>query len=291
MSRIDTCRPSMGIVSTRPKAPPNPSSARTTVAGAVGAAVAAEVAEVNGLVQIGGATVAAVLGVGGVLHLGQGLRVVFQAEVGHVAAPAAEIGHERVVGVEDEGRAPVQALHQPGPGVGEQLELAVAVELVAEEVRQEQQPRLDGLGHLRQPGLVDLEEPDLARLAARVEQRRGHSPGHVRPGAVSHHAAAVGLQARCDHRRGGRLAVGGRDEHRPGLELGGHGSQGVRGQAQQQPPRGGRAACAPKPAARGPDAPREKLGRTCHGAGTITLRQRAWTLMVAGVAPMGSPSA
>ena len=39
---------------------------------------------------------------------GQRLRVVLHAEVGHAAALAAEVGHERVVGVQDEASPAVE---------------------------------------------------------------------------------------------------------------------------------------------------------------------------------------
>ena len=45
-------------------------------------------------------------------------------------------------------------------------------------------------GDRRQPGLVDLEQAELAAPAAGVEQRGGHAPGHVRAGAVVHHRRA-----------------------------------------------------------------------------------------------------
>ena len=90
---------------------PRSSTSRPTTAGsgrrlaAVGAVVAAEVGEVDGLVDVGVPAAAAVLGVRGVLELGQRERVVLDAEVR--AAPrvaAAEVGDQRVVGVEHERR-------------------------------------------------------------------------------------------------------------------------------------------------------------------------------------------
>ena len=59
---------------------------RGPLAAAVRAAVAAHVGQVDRVVLVGVAAVAAVLGVGGVLELGQRERVVLDAEVGDVAA-------------------------------------------------------------------------------------------------------------------------------------------------------------------------------------------------------------
>ena len=115
------------------------------------------------------------------LHAGQRLGVVLDAEVGHPLALAPEVGHQRVVGVQHEGGAAVERATSSGPAVGEQLELAVAVELVAEQVGEQQQARLDLLGHARQPGLVDLEQPELAGLAAGVEQGGGDPQAMLDP--------------------------------------------------------------------------------------------------------------
>ena len=124
------------------------------------------------------------------LHAGERLGVVLHPEVRHAAALTAEVGHQRIVGVEHEASAAVELGHELRPAVGEQVELAVAVELVAEQVGEEQQAGLHVLRDGRQPRLVDLEEAELAALAACVEQRGGHSPGHVRAGAVVHERPA-----------------------------------------------------------------------------------------------------
>ena len=142
------------------------------------------------------AAVAAVLRVGRVLHLGQRLRVVGEAEVGHALSAAPEVGDERVVRVQDEARAPVEAGDDLCPAVGEQLELAVAVELVAEQVGEQDEARLEVLCDASEPGFVDLEQPELTAAPSGVEERRRHSPGHVRAGPVVHHLAARALERR-----------------------------------------------------------------------------------------------
>ena len=63
------------------------------------APVAPEVAEVDGLILVGMPAPAAVLRVGRVLQAREGLGVVGDAEVGHILTVAAEVGHQRVVGV------------------------------------------------------------------------------------------------------------------------------------------------------------------------------------------------
>ena len=247
--------------------------------------------EVDGLVLVGRAAVAAVLGVGGVLHLRERLGVVGEAEVGHPLASAAEIRHQGVVGVEHQARPPVQLCHHLGPAVGQQLELAVAVELVAEEVGEQEQPRPQLARHLGQPGLVHLEQAQLAGLAARVEQSRGHTPGHVGAGPVVHQRAALVLQRRGDHGGGGGLAVGGRDDHRAVVQLPTHPRQGAGRQLEQQAPGRRGAPGASEPAARGAGGPSQSARGTEDHAGTMIRRQRGSTPTVAGVAPIGSPSA
>src|SRR4029079_18166437 len=94
---------------------------------------------------------------------------VLDAEEGHArvrrvpAAGAAEGGDGRVVGGEDErgGRARADV----GPAVGDRVELAVPIELVAEEVREQQGPRPELVDDLPEPELVDLEEPGVAGQA------------------------------------------------------------------------------------------------------------------------------
>ena len=58
------------------------------------------------------------------------------------------------------------------PALGDQLELAVAVELVAEQVAEHDRARADAPRDLGQRGLVDLEQAELARRAPRAAWRR-----------------------------------------------------------------------------------------------------------------------
>jgi hypothetical protein len=73
-------------------------------------------------------------------------------------------------------------------------------------------PADDARGHLRQGGLVHLEQPQLG--VARGHQRRGHAGDEVRPRAVVGQAQR-GLENARNHRSGGGLAVGRGDDRRP----------------------------------------------------------------------------
>ena len=168
---------------------------------AVRAVVAAEVAEVDGLVDVGVPAAAAVLGVRGVLELGQRERVVLDAEVGRRrprARPRSATSGSSALSTS----APAAARDHRGPAVGDRLELAVAVELVAEEVAEQQRARLELLDHRAEPELVDLEQPEVAgpargrRARGGGQQRRRDAARHVRAGAVVHEARAGALEDR-----------------------------------------------------------------------------------------------
>ncbi len=231
---------------------------------AVRAAVVAEMADVGGRVHVRRPAAEAVLRVGRVLERGSRLRGVVDPERERPRAVAAEVADLRVVAVDDERR-----LRQRGdrlaPAGGDELELAVAVELVAEEVREEQRLRTDATRDLGQRALVDLEQPELG--VARLEQRRGDAGDEVRPGAVVRDAGERREQLG-GHRRGRRLPVRRRDEHRPlragagraGRSRSGRASTGASRAGSCRPP-GRRDARASLP--RG--ARRAELGRALQG--------------------------
>ena len=264
---------------------------------AVGAVVAAEVAHVDGVVGQQRAAAAAVLGVRRVGHAAQRDAVVLHAEVRHgaraVGADAPEVGDERVVGVEHELRGRRRGDGRR-PAVGDRLQLAVAVELVAEEVGQQQRARRE-LGHdAVQPELVDLEEPGVAvdpvGAARRAEQHAGQAAGHVRPGAVVHEARAAVLEDRRDHRGRRRLAVRRRD-HRAALRQAARELADRAGlQAHEQLARQARAA-APRSLRQRARGARDGDLRREHHAGTRTRTAWGMTRIVNGVLPIGSPSA
>ena len=122
------------------------------------------------------------------------------------------VGVEHELGVRQRGR-------RVAPAGGEQLQLAVAVELVAEQVRQQQRPGLYAARHLGQRRLVDLEQPQFGLAGG--QQRRGDPRDEVRARAVVCDPEAR-PQDLGGHRRRRGLAVRRRDEHRacrePGCE-------------------------------------------------------------------------
>ena len=138
---------------------------------AVGAVVDAEVPQVDRVVFVGVAAAAAVLGVRGVLHLGGGHRRVLDAEVAHAGVLASEVGDQGVVRVGGQLRARRQGGHRRGPAVGDRLQLAVAVELIAEQVAQHDGPRAQLGQHPIKPELVELEQPELAVDRAAAARR------------------------------------------------------------------------------------------------------------------------
>ena len=114
------------------------------------------------------------------LELGQRQRVVLDAVVeGLPVAP--EVGDERVVGVQDEAGRGRQAGDDRRPAVGDDLELAVAVELVAEQVAEQHRARLE-LGRDRsEPELVDLEQAHVAAARARRASAAATPPAMFAP--------------------------------------------------------------------------------------------------------------
>ncbi len=261
-------------------------------------------ADEGALVGVRVPAAAAVLGVEGVLQLGQGLRGVLEAEVDDALPPpalgvAAEVGDERVVGVEHEAAAAGPLGDRLPPLVGQRLGLPVAVELVAEEVAEDDQGRVELGGDLWQPRLVDLEQ---ALVPPLVEQRGGDPPGHVRAGPVVDRAAPGGGEQRRQHPGGGRLAVGGADQGRAAAKALAKPGDRRRVHAQQQASGQRGAAAAPAGPAGGADHPRGESLRPeqrpvrlrAHGSGwdgTIMLRARGSSRSEAGRSVRCSPSA
>ena len=183
------------------------------------AVVVAEMAEVDRVEHVGRAAVAAVLRIGGVRHPCQRERVVLDAEVQHRrVALTAEVGDRGVVGVEHERRLTGRSgVHGRIPAIGDRLQLAVAIELVAEQVAEQDRARVQLGGERVEPQLVHLEQAELAGDApARAgggEQRGGDPSGHVRPGLVVHERHAGTLENFGEQRARRGLAVRRRHEH------------------------------------------------------------------------------
>ena len=178
------------------------------------AAVVAEVPDVDREVVVGVPAAHAEARVGGVRRgrraRPRGRRCRSGRRVGW---PAASDGGERVVGRHDERRRGVEVGDELAPALGHELELAVAVELVAEEVAERDRARLELRGDRRQRGLVALEQPELggspprARASAEAMPEARLAPALLR---ASRDAAAQHLG---EQRARRRLAVRGRDEH------------------------------------------------------------------------------
>ena len=262
---------------------------------AVRAVVAAEVGEVDRVVGVGMAAAAAVLGVGRVLQLRVGERVVLHAEVARAALPA-EVGHERVVRVEHErGGARVRG-HDLRPALGDDLELAVAVELVAEQVGEQQRPRAQLADHGAEPELVDLEqaEPPSSSRPPRREAAASAAatpPAMFAPARLCTSVSPRALEDGRDHGGGRRLAVRGADHRAAVRQPPAEQADRVRLQPREHLAGERRAAAA----ARGAHERADRLGgrdlraEQRHGASTLSAPGR--TRIVTGRSPIGSPSA
>jgi len=123
----------------------------------------------------------------------------------------------RVVAVQDEHRLRWELVDGEAPALGDQLELAVSVELVPEEISQADGARPHAPEHLWERGLVHLEEPELG--VPRREERRRHARDEVRAGVVVREPEAW-AEDLGRHRRGRRLAVRRRDDRGPGRQAG-----------------------------------------------------------------------
>ena len=214
--------------------------------------VLAEVADVGGGVHERTAAVRAVLGVGRVLERRPRVPMVVDAEGAHAAGTALrDLAEQRVVGVRDECRFG-QARQGLAPALRDVLELAIAVELVAEEVGDEYRTRLHAPCHLGQRRLVHLEE---AELRIRRREEGGGDPGdEVRARGVVGEPEARPQDLR-RHRRRGRLAVRRADHGAAVLESSRQLPDGVGRHAQERLAGQARAA-APRAARERPDRPR-----------------------------------
>ncbi len=126
-----------------------------------------------------------------------------------VWASWARSADHRIVAVHDQ-RSAGQLPDRRAPAPGDMLELTVAVELVAEEVREQERTRLEAACHLWQRGFVDLEQAELG-VAAR-EEGGGDARDEVGSGRVVCDPYGRTQDLR-DHRGRGRLAVGRGHEH------------------------------------------------------------------------------
>ena len=170
-----------------------------------------------------------------------------------------QVAELRVVSVHDQARVGGQLTHRLAPAPGQQLQLAVAVELVAKEVPEQDGPGPKPPGHFRQRRLVHLEEAQLR--VARGEQGRSDSGDQVGARAVVGQANRWREDA-CRHRSGRRLPVRRRDERRPPGKASREAVDGARIELPEQLSRHCRASAGADDAGEGGRRPREQdLGR------------------------------
>jgi hypothetical protein len=131
-----------------------------TAAAAARASPVADVSEVLPVVGEGAAAGAAPASVEGAGEVGGEGRVVEAEPVDRAKPVERELGDGRVVGVEDECGARGREGEGVAPEGGDGVDFAVAVELVAEEVGEGEDARLERLCGGREGGFVDLEEAE-----------------------------------------------------------------------------------------------------------------------------------
>ena len=239
---------------------------------AVRAPVVAEMADVRGSVLVRRAAADTPLRVGCVLELAPRVPLVVEPEADALAPRVRERGHLRVVGVQDEHGGGGEVDGGGPPAVGDVLELAVAVELVAEEIPEADGPWPHPRSDLGQRCLVDLEEPELG--AACHEQGGGDARDEVGAGVVVGESNAP-AQDLGRHRCRRRLAVRRGYERRPLRQPCREPVDRARVDLPQELPGNSRAAAAarePRQRARRPggrDLQRERH-RDAHGASLAT---------------------
>jgi len=91
-----------------------------------------------------------------------------------------QVGDKRVVRIDDQ----CTGSRQPGRGIppqpGDEVDLAIPIELISEDVVEQQHPRLDVLQGARHGGLVDLEQTDVAKWSSLPVCRLGHGAEEAR---------------------------------------------------------------------------------------------------------------
>ena len=206
--------------------------------------------DVRGGVGVRLAAAHAVLRVGRVLERRPREAGIVDPEAERAAPSVREIGDERIVGVDDEGRGGGEARDRGAPALGDVLELAVAVELVAKEVAERDDARLHAPHHLRQRELVDLEQAEVG--VGSGEQGGGDARGEVGAGVVPGEPVAAAEDPR-QHRARRRLAVRRRDDGDAGGQACRERVEGARIDLPEQLPGQRRATAAPDGAGEPPD--------------------------------------
>ena len=184
---------------------------------AVVAAVIAEVTDIGSGVAVRPAADEAPLGVGGMRKPRGAMPGIVEAEDDRAVPLTSQISD-----LEGRRRSPREPwsrklAHCRAPALRDQLQLAVPVELVTEQVPQANRAWPDTLGDLGEGTFVHLEE---AQLRAALREERGGDPGDEIGSRAVVCKAGAGSEDLRGHRRGRRLAVGGRDQRRPEREPG-----------------------------------------------------------------------
>ena len=142
------------------------------------------------------------------------------------------------------------------PALGDQLELAVAVELVAEEVAEADGTRPDAPQHLRQRRLVDLEEAELGAAGREEGGGDARRRGSRRSGCAR--AGSAGAGSRRPSRRSSSCRSSRRSTAAPGGQPGGEPVDRARVELREELARHGHSGA-------GADEARER-GDTARGA-------------------------
>ena len=199
--------------------------------------------DVDGAVVVGVPAADTEACVGRVRRNRQRDRRIVDAVAHHACTALGDGSREGVVGGDHERRRHLQASDQRAPACRDELELAVAIELVAEEVAERDRARRQLIGDGGQRGLVTFEQAELGRRGLADRERRGDAGGEIGTGAVAGQVHAppqhLGEQA-----ARGRLAVGGGDDDAAAREALGKPSWCVRRERGQHPARQRRAAAA-----------------------------------------------
>ncbi len=132
------------------------------------AGVVAEVPRVHVPVAIRHGAANAPGRVGSVRHRTEVDRTVIDAEQHVTRMALSQRGDPGIVGSSDHRRVGIEGVDHGLPAVDDEVELAVAIELVAEQVAQHDGPRIEPPGELGQGSLVALEQ---CRVRAGREQR------------------------------------------------------------------------------------------------------------------------
>ena len=173
------------------------------------------------------------------LQLGRGVARVVEPEHHGTRPFRSDLAELGVVAVRHQQRLRRQSARHLAPAPGNQLQLAVAVELVAKQVPERDGAGLDAARHLGQRCLVHLEQPQFGIPGG--DERRGDPGDEVRAGPVVGQPDGR-LQDPRSHRGGRRLAVRGRDQRRALRQTGGEAVDRTRIQLPEQLPGQGGAA-------------------------------------------------